>query len=440
MRNSLPYFCRKCNCLFPRTEDIYSSRDNFNDGVGDNPAYEVTPQSSVASSTAYITTDKGLQPNGKHISFTDEPSNGNLAKKGFINKAFGSKPLASFRKHKYRPEGDIPQKNLSFYTDTSGTGPMDTFGPQDNLSIERYDTPPESLEHNIGPDHVYPVNAVPLGTDPNMNKIHDPLQRTSATPGSQDRPLEVGIPQTSGKSGPAVIPTSDIPEHVNPYLPSYAHKSPVDVGRQQPANNHPGKPSVARPYVAHPDYPHYGDLAPPFNVSADSIIYMDLDELDDFFLRQKRKPEFGFIPDPDKIYTPMITKLYQPSALQQGRDIPIDTPASFQPISTPAAPAKPSNHSAQRPNDSTVNTSPIARDTVQTPVDRDLQSPGSSQFASPMDTPTHRNYDPASSITSTPSHTRYMTPPQDIVEMRRSSASPHLDNFSMGSKTFETDV
>ena len=55
-----------------------------------------------------------------------------------------------------------------------------------------------------------------------------------------------------------------------------------------------GKPGVARPLVVHPDYPHCGDLAPPFNVSADSIIYMDLDELDDFFLRQKRKPEVGF--------------------------------------------------------------------------------------------------------------------------------------------------
>ena len=197
------------------------------------------------------------------------------------------------------------------------------------------------------------------------------------------------------------------------------------------------KPGVARPYVVHPDYPHYGDLAPPFNVSADSIIYMDLDELDYFFLRQKRKPEVGFTPDPDKDYTPMITKLYQPQTLKQNA---IKNPATFQPINSPVASSKPNNHFTKQPNDSMTDTSSNAHDIIQTPRDRDLQSPGSSQFASPMSTPTHRTYDPASSITSTPSHAGYMTPPQDIVEMRRSSASPHLDNYSMASRTFETDV
>ena len=430
--------------MFPRKEDIYSSRDNVNDGIGDNPAYDVTPQSSVASSTVTMTTEKGLQPNGKkHISFNETPPNGSLKKKGFINKAFGNKPFASFRKHKYSPEGLKPKQN-TFYTDTSGTGPVHTLGPKDSLSIERYDTPPESLEHNTVSDYVHPVSAIPMGTDPNMKKIREPLQRTSATPGSQDRPLEVGIPKNDGKSpasGPAVIPTNDVPDHTHPYLPSNAYKSPVGVGSQHPVNNnYTGKPSIARPYVGHPDYPNYGDLAPPFNVSADSIIYMDFDDIDDFFLRQKRKPQIGFIPDPGKDYTPMITKLYQPSSLQQGRDIPIETLASFQPINTPAASAKQSNPFMHRPDDSVTDTSHIVQDIMQTPKDRDLQSPGSSQFASPMDTPTHRNYNPASSVTSTPSHAGYMTPPQDIVEMRRSSASPHLDNFSMGSKTFETDV
>ena len=31
------FFSRKCNYLFPRTEAIYSSRENFHDAVGDNP-------------------------------------------------------------------------------------------------------------------------------------------------------------------------------------------------------------------------------------------------------------------------------------------------------------------------------------------------------------------------------------------------------------------
>ena len=389
-----------------------------------------TPQSSVASSMTTITAEKPFQPNGKHINFAEGHPSENVIKKGFINKAFGSKPLASFRKHKYRPEGTIHQINNTFFTSESGTGPMHQFGPQDEIPIERYDTPPESLEQNTVPHDAHSVGVFPAGTDPNMNKIHEPIQRASL--GSMDRPLEVGIPPNH-KSSIKGTDTGNVPNYKNPVLPSNGYKSPVDVNSHQPRHGNPmGKPGEARPYVVHPDYPHCGDLAPPFNVSADSIIYMDLVELDDFFLRQKRKPELGFTPDPDKDYTPMITKLYQPQTLKQNS---VKTPATFQPINTPITITKPNNHFTKQPNDSMIDNSPTAHDR-----DRDLQSPVSSQYASPMDTPTHRTYDPVSSITSTQSHAGYMTPPQDIVEMRRSSASPHLDNFSMASRTFETDV
>ena len=87
------------------------------------PAYMPTPQSSVASSMTTITAEKPLQPNGKHINFAKDPPSENVIKKGFINKAFGSKPLASFRKHKYRPEGTIHQINHTFFTSESGIGP-----------------------------------------------------------------------------------------------------------------------------------------------------------------------------------------------------------------------------------------------------------------------------------------------------------------------------
>ena len=373
-----------------------------------------------------ITADKPL-PNGKHINFADSPKNESVIKKGFINKAFGNKPLASFRKHKYRPEGTIHQMNHTFFTSESGTGPTHSFGPQDELPIERYDTPPESLENNVVLDHAHPVGALPPGTDTNMNTIRGPLQKTPL--GSMDRPLEVGIPQNPSKSLPPGRSSGDVPDHKNAHPPSNVSKSPLGVN--SPHNVNTSKPGVARPYVVHPQYPHYGNLAPPFNVSADSIIYMDMDELDDFFLRQKRKQEIGFRPDPDKDYTPMITKLYQPPTLQRNSE---KAPVTFQPINAPVSASYPNHTFTKQPNDSIKDTS------VESPQDRDLQSPGSSQFASPMDTPTHRFYDPASSITSTPSHAGYMTPPQDIVEMRRSSASPHLDNFSMGSRTFETDV
>ncbi len=396
--------CRKCTCLFPRTENIYSSRDHFNDGVGDNPAYEPTPQSSAASSVGGATPNKSLEPNGKHIGFTEPASS---AKRGFLNRAFGSKPPAKSNK---------PQGNNVYFSDSSGKG-----NPEKRFPMERYDTPPESFDPSIFPPGMHPTALSP-DTDPNMNKVHEPMQRTSAPPGSQDRPLAVRFPDS-----PSIPP--DTHNSTQPHVPSDVMNSPVDVSRQpQPASltAPQTRPTVARPYVAHPDYPHYGNLAPPFNVSADSIIYMDRDELDDFFLRQNRKPQIGFVPDPDKDFTPMITKLYQPETFQPSRNPmhpdppPVPPKSSFSPVQTHPAPA-------DLPG----------RETARSP-DRDLASPGSSQFASPFKSPVHG---PVSSITSTPSHASgYMTPPETVLELRRSSASPHLDSFSAASKTVETDV
>ena len=106
-------------------------------------------------------------------------------------------------------------------------GPTHEFGPQDEIPIERFDTPPESLEQN----DVHSVGVFPSGTDPNMNKIHEPIQRASLV--SMDRPLEVGIPPNH-KSLPKGMDTGHVPNYKNPALPSNGYKSPPDVNSQQP--------------------------------------------------------------------------------------------------------------------------------------------------------------------------------------------------------------
>ena len=398
----------------------------MNDAVGDNPAYEATPQSSAASIPGKIADNQALQPNGKPAIFSDPSSN---PKRGFLQRAFGIVP--SDKSSEQNPD--------LYYTDASGK-----LGPEDSLAIERYDTPPESFDPRIFPVNAQHVGALPPGTDSNMNKLRDPKQHR--TGGSQDRPLELGYPNQG----------RDIPDHLSPHLPSNVTNSPPGVSKQQPLTH------STQPYTAHPDYPHYGNLAPPFSVSADSIIYMDLDDLDDFFLRQNRKPQPGFIvPDSGNKFTPTITKLYRPETFQSREDIanpsvpvPPDHPPAvpFQPITNTATPGEPEpgpTHPAYpfraTPDDYTGSTSPIVRDIMESPPptrDSELVSPVSSQFASPLDSPVHGAHDPASSITSTPSHASgYKTPPENLVEMRRSSASPHIDNnFTQASPTYETDV
>ena len=512
------FFSSKCNCLFSREDTIYGPKDHYNDGTGDNPAYEGTPQSSVGSNIGHTDISPypngKTQPNGKRISFKDNPDmNGDIRDPrkvpGLINKALSSKPLASFRKNKYRPDGGPMHKKLhpkdSFFTDESGNpiqGPIHTFGPQE----------PQPFEESIVPTHANPVSSVlPMTDQPYAPREYDsPLG--SEPPGRQESPYypdtQAQVHRTSSPPGPAgephgpaVVPVSPYGENNNVYeTPPTTRKgvpSPATIVPQQhqPVGRVPSPQTVAqpggkptpRPYVAHPDYPHYGNIAPPFNVSSDSIMFMDTGEdiYDDFFLRQKRKPVVTYQPDTSRPYEPFITRITPPESVNSSPTrrlfatpppIPegetparIPKPEHFRPISTPAAPAKP-NPFANMKDDSIADTSPLVNDIMQTPL-RDsngkptkngIQSPLSDEFVSPQDTPTHRGAgSPLSSVytspqetpthrgytspvsfssmASTPTHSGYKTPPE--APKRRSSASPMAGMQEyMTNQAFETDV